>query len=186
VPPREALAVRDFVEPHEAEKLAHAGDCAPQIQGIGVMRRGGSDEGEFEGTKSRSVGADEGEIDFKAFLPRWIGQAFRNAVAMGFIGELCADGREVILAVGVLSMGEEFAVLACQVRASAQQVAGGAPRARIDRRWREHPAAPQHGDFMGVDRVVFGLAAMDGLHIQGMAADNREAQVNIHSAVMTL
>ena len=29
--PREALDVRDVVEPHEAENLAHAGDCAQQL-----------------------------------------------------------------------------------------------------------------------------------------------------------
>jgi hypothetical protein len=74
-----------------------------------------------------------------------------------------------------LHVRQEFAAFACQVRASAQQVAGGAHLARIDIRLWEHPAAQEHSDFMGVDRVIFGLAPMDGLHIEGMAEDKRDA-----------
>src|SRR2546422_4110386 len=43
-----------------------------------------------------------------------------------------------------------------------------------DRGLREPTAAQQHGDCMGVDFVVFGLAAMDGLHGEGMTADKRD------------
>jgi hypothetical protein len=64
------------------------------------------------------------------------------------------------------------------VRASAQQVAAGTHLARIDRRLREPPAAPQHGDFLGVDRVVFGLAALAGLYLEGIAEDKGEALVS--------
>jgi hypothetical protein len=89
-----------------------------------------------------------------------------------------ADGREVILAIGILDMGKEFAAFACQVHASAQQVAGGAHLGGVDRGLGEHPAAPQHGDFVGVDLVVFGFAAMDGLHVQGMTKDKRDTVVS--------
>jgi hypothetical protein len=176
--PREALDVMDFVEPHEAENLANAGDCAQQISGIGVMVLGGSDDGELEVTEQLSVAADECEIDVDAFVHRWIGKAFSDAVAIGLVGDLFADRRQVILAVGILHVRQECAAFACQVRASAQQVAGGAHLARIDICLRAHPAAQQNGDFMGVDRVVFGLAAMDSLHIEGMAEDKRDALVS--------
>jgi hypothetical protein len=90
------------------------------------------------------------------------------------VGDLWADGGEVILAVGVVSMGEEFAAWAGQVHASPQQGAGGAHLGRIDRGLGPHPAAQEPGNCMGVDRVVFGLAAMDGLHVEGMTEDNRD------------
>jgi hypothetical protein len=37
----------------------------------------------------------------------------------------------------------------------------------------QHAATEQHGDVLGVDRVVCGLATMDCFHRQGMAQDNR-------------
>ncbi len=74
-------------------------------------------------------------------MHRRIGNALGDPVAGGCGGDLWADGREVILAVGVLDMGAECATLACQVHASAQQVAGGAPLGRRDLGRREHPAA---------------------------------------------
>ena len=37
------------------------------------------------------------------------------------------------------------------------------------------PTAEQHGDFLGVDLVVFGLAAMDGFHREGMSKDKGNA-----------
>jgi hypothetical protein len=48
---------------------------------------------------------------------------------------------------------------------------GSAPLGRRDRGLREHPAAPQQGDVMGINRVVFGLAPRDGLHREGMTED---------------
>jgi hypothetical protein len=55
--------------------------------------------------------------------------------------------------------------------ASAQQVAGGSPLGRLDIGLREHPAAQEHGAFLGVDRVILGRAAVDGLQGEGMAED---------------
>src|SRR5215831_15203488 len=39
----------------------------------------------------------------------------------------------------------------------------------------QHPATQEHGNFLGIDLVVFGFAAMDGLHIERMAKDKRQA-----------
>ena len=165
----------DVVEPHEAENRANAGDGAQQISGMSVMVRGGSDDGELEGTEPLLGAADEGEIDVKACVHRGIGTPFRDAVAIGLVGNLVADRRPVVVAVGLLHVRQEVAACACQGRASAQQVAGGAHLARLDIRLREHAAAQEHRDCMGVDRVMFGLAPRDGLHLEGRAEDKREA-----------
>ena len=55
-----------------------------------------------------------------------------------------------------------------QVTAPAQQIAGGAHARRVDVGLRQHPAAHQPGDLVGVDLVVLGLAPVDGTHVQGM------------------
>jgi hypothetical protein len=35
----------------------------------------------------------------------------------------------------------------------------------------EHPPAEQHRNLVGIDRVVLGLTAVNGFHVQGMAED---------------
>jgi hypothetical protein len=60
------------------------------------------------------------------------------------------------------------------VHPSAQQVTGGAHLGRVDIGLREHPAAPQDSNLMGVDLIVFGFATVDGFHIQGMAQHKRD------------
>ena len=107
-------------------------------------------------------------------MDRWIGKTLGDPVTVGFVGDLFANGGQVILAVGILHVGEELAAFACQVHASAQQVAGGAHLGGVDIGLWEHAAAQQHSNFLGVDLVVFGLAAVDGLHIEGMTKDKRD------------
>src|SRR4029453_19190234 len=60
------------------------------------------------------------------------------------------------------------------MRPTPQEVPGGAPLGRIDRGLREHPAPQQDSYFLGVDLVIFGLSAMDGLHREGMTQDKRD------------
>ena len=77
--PWEARNIMDFIEQHEAEDLADARHRLQQIQGVGVMVLGGFDDAEFDVTQQRIVVGDEGEIDFNAFLHRWICKALGNA-----------------------------------------------------------------------------------------------------------
>ena len=72
---------------------------------------------------------------------------------------------------GVLDVGEELAALADEEEAAAEQVAGGTHARRIDVGHGEHAAAEQPGDLARVDPVVLGLAAVDGLHVEGVAED---------------
>ena len=39
---------------------------------------------------------------------------------------------------------------------------------------RQHTAAQQYGHFLGIDLIVFGLAAMDGLPGEDMTEDKRK------------
>ena len=52
-----------------------------------------------------------------------------------------------------------------------EQVAGGPHRGGIDIGLGEHAPTQEHGNFLRIDAVVFGFAAMDGFHVQGMPED---------------
>ena len=66
-------------------------------------------------------------------------------------------------------MGEEGGALAHEVGAAAEQVARFAHALGVDVGEGEVAAAQQAGDLAGVDAVVLGLAAVDGLHVEGVA-----------------
>jgi len=68
-------------------------------------------------------------------------------------------------------VGEEFGPLAHEVHPPAQEIAGGTHASRIDIGHRDHAAAEEDGDLVGVDPVILGFAAVDGFHVQGVAED---------------
>jgi hypothetical protein len=176
--PGEAIDVIDFVEPHAAENLADAGYGLPQIQRVSVMLFGGFDEGAFHVTKPIIIVTDACQIDVNTFVHCGVGTALGTPVTVGCIGNLLTNGRQVILAGGLVHVGQQLGAFMCSMHAASQQIAG---RPQLGRRHigvREHAATEQDGDLVRVDRVVFGLPTMDGLHVQGMAEDEREAFVS--------
>src|SRR5262245_47200940 len=74
-------------------------------------------------------------------------------------------------------MCQEFAPFMCEMHAASQQVTGSQHLSRIYIRLREHPTTEQGGNLVRVDLVVFGLADMDGFHIESMTEDKRDACV---------
>jgi hypothetical protein len=173
LPPRATVDLMDVVEPHAAEALADARHRVQQLQGLGVMGLGRFADGAFDVAPQRIVGGDERESHCDALVHHRIGQALGDPIAVGFVGDRFAEGGEGILAGGIVHRGQELTAFAGQVQAPTQQVAGRAPRGGIDIGLREPPAAPQHSACMGLDLVVFGLAAMDRFHRESMTEDKR-------------
>src|SRR5918999_4037142 len=68
-----------------------------------------------------------------------------------------------------------WSVLSSKCSMPAQQVAGGPHLSGVDVSVGEIAAAQQRGDLVGVKPVVLGLAAVDRLHVEGMAEDEGEA-----------
>ena len=97
--------------------------------------------------------------------------AFGQSGAIGFVGDVLLKRREVVLAGGVLDVGEEFGPLAHEVHAPPEEIAGGAHVRGIDVGHGDHAAAEKGGDLEGVDPVVLGFASVDGLHVEGVAQD---------------
>jgi hypothetical protein len=168
---RPAVALLDCIAPHAAEARADAGHRVQQIQGMSGRGLGAVHAGQVHVATPRLVNPAARAVDCAAFLHGRIGNACGDPVAVRCLRELGAEGREVILAGGVLARGQECAAVSCSGPAAAPQVAGGPPGGRIARGLREHPAASEHGDVLGGDRVMRGRAAMDGLPGAGLAQD---------------
>jgi hypothetical protein len=96
---------------------------------------------------------------------------------MGFGGDLWAERRQIILAMSILDVCQEFGSFVCQRHTAPEQVAGGLHGDRGDRGLREHAAAQKCHHLLGIDLVIFRLATMDRLHREGMPEDARDAFV---------
>src|SRR5439155_16327526 len=65
-------------------------------------------------------------------------------------------------------MGQKVSAFAPQVGAATSKVAGGTHRRWRDRGLRKQAPTEEHGNLVRIDLVVFGLAAVDGFHREGM------------------
>jgi len=120
------------------------------------------------------VVVDEREVNFNALVHRWIGNTFGDAGTVGLVGDVLTAGRQVLLAVGLLHVRQQLTPFVRQMHATPSPITGGPHGSGIDICLGQHPTAEQDGNFLGVNRVVFGLTAMDGLHVAGMAEDERD------------
>jgi hypothetical protein len=158
----------DFIAHHEAEDLADAGHRLQPIQGVGVLVFGGVAEGAFDIAKPLIVIADECESHVDTLVHSRSRQAVGDPITVGFVGDLFADRRQIILAVGLLDVCYERGPFACQMPPAPEPVAGRPPGGRIARGLREHPPAQPRRNFLCIERVVCGLAPMDRLPVEGM------------------
>src|SRR5262249_21484332 len=78
--------------------------------------------------------------DLDASLYARITEALGYSLAVGFISGFLADLREVVLAVGVLHMGQQLRAFAHQIHAAAKQVPARSHFWRIDIGHRQHTA----------------------------------------------
>jgi hypothetical protein len=158
----------DFVEHHAAEERAKAGHGVQQRQRVGVRVLGGFEEGECDLAKQRLGIVEARELDCEPLGPSRSSKARGAPLTGGFIGHLLAERRQMILAGGLLDVGQALGPLACERPPAPEQVAGRPPGGRIDRGLRAHPTAQPHGKFVGIERVIVGRAPMAGLHGEGM------------------
>jgi hypothetical protein len=92
---------------------------------------------------------------------------------VGLIGHLLANRGQVVLAVGLLDMGEYLGSCAHEMYPAPEEIPGGAHRRGIDVGLREHAPAQEDRDVLGIDSVVVGCAAMDRFPVQGVAENKR-------------
>ena len=165
------MAVVDFVQHHERQNLAYARDGTQAGEGVGIVWLGTLDAGQLQGGQPLIVVGEQGQVDLDVLLRRRIGKALGHAAAVGLVGDVLADRGQVVLAVGLLPLGQEVGPLAHQGDAAPQQVTGRPHVGGLDRGLGRHAAAQQRGNLVGIALVVFGLAPVKGLHIERMARD---------------
>jgi hypothetical protein len=144
-------------------------------EGVGVVGLGGFHDRQSAVGEKTIVGGDQPEIDVDVLVPRGIVKTFGHAVTVGCGGDLFVNLGRIVLAVGILDMAQELRSLAQQVGPASQEVTGGTHLRWIDVGWREHAAAKEGSNLVGIDRVMLGLAAVDGFHREGVPADEGHA-----------
>jgi hypothetical protein len=77
-----------------------------------------------------------------------------------------------VLADGVAEMDKRLGATADEEGAATKQVAGFAHALREDKDLRQHDAAKQVGNFVGVDLVGLCLAAVDGFRVEDVSEDS--------------
>ena len=155
--------------------MAEAGHGGQQRQGMGVRGPGSCAEGEVDGAQECLLGGEERQSDCETLLPGGVGTARGAPRAVGLVGDLCAEGGQVLLALGLVDLGQECGAFVRQRPAAPAQVPGGTPVGGRARGLREPPTTQQRRHLWRVDLVVFGRATLAGLQRAGMAQDNREA-----------
>jgi hypothetical protein len=106
------------------------------------------DNREFSVAQQLIVLGDQGQVDCDALVYGGLSNAFGHAIPVRFGGDLRADLGEVVLAIGMLDMGQQCSALAHEVCAAPQEVTGGAPLGRIDIGLWEHATAQQGRNFL--------------------------------------
>jgi hypothetical protein len=169
--PREAADVLKLIEQDHTHKLADAGNGLSALQGLRMVLLGRVDNGPRDIAAPLIIVVNQGEVDCDTLLHGGIREPFRHPVPVRLVGQLLPARGPVVLAVGLLDVREELGAVTCQLYAAPAPVAGGTHLGGIDVGRREHPATQQNGDVLGVERVVFGLAAVDRLHRPRLPAD---------------
>ena len=162
------LEVVERLQQHEAQECPDAGHRLEQIQGVGVVLLRRFDEVPLEIAEPRVIVPKPRQVHFHALLPGGISAALGDTVAVRLVGQRLPNRGPVVLAVGVLDMGESRGTLAHAVHPAPEEIAGRPHLGGIDVGLREHAPTQEHHDFLGIDFVVFRFAAMDGFHVEGM------------------
>jgi hypothetical protein len=129
-----------LVEQHPTHNLANAGDGLQPVERLRIRLLGCLDDRQLAIVQQPIVGVNEGQVDVDTLLHGGIRAPFRHAIPIRLVGEFLPDLGEVVLAVGMLDVGEKLGAFARQMQAPPEEVPGGTHRGGIDRRLGEHPA----------------------------------------------
>jgi hypothetical protein len=130
-----------FVEQDQAEDRANPGDGWQAVERLGSVLLRRVHDRQLEVCQPRVVVADQGHVTLEALWHRGSRTALGDAGPVGWVGDVLANLGEVVLALGVVDMGQEFCPLAPQRHATSHEVTGGTHGGGIDVGVWEHPSA---------------------------------------------
>lgn len=135
------------------------------MKALNIVPFGLSDNIEFQIGQQAVIEFGELEIDFHAFLDGGIGKMIGESHPMGRNGQLLFKVGKIILAFGIIDMGQQFSPFMHEVVSPPQEIPGGAHGLGIDISRRQISAPEKNSYFFGIDFVIFTLAAMDRFHV---------------------
>ena len=124
---REAVDVVDLIEDDQGQYLTDAGHRAKPVESMGIMLFSGSHDIQLQIGEQLVVVIHQLKIDLDAPLHAGITEALGDSFAVGFISDFLADLGQIVLAVGVLDVGQEFR------RVCASGTCGGEADRRVAR-----------------------------------------------------
>ena len=169
--PGKAADVLNLIEQIEGIDPAHAGDALQEGISSRVMLLCVGNDVLFEDGQDPVIGVNHVEIGGHGHAHRGIVEPIQQAFPVLRFGDPSQRHLQVVLAGGILGVGEEFGPLAHQMVASTHQVPSGTHPLGVDVGHGNEAAPEQGSDLLGVDLVVLALAAMDGPHIQSVPED---------------
>jgi len=169
------MDVFDLVEDDEAQDLADAGDGFEQGVCDRIVVVGHGDDIALHFCYDWIIGLNDCKIGIDHFLNGGVLEAFYDAFSVPRFRDAAQEIGEVLLAAGILDMGIEFGPLSHEVIASSEKVPGCSHIGRVGVGHGDHASLEQDRDLVGIDLIVFCLAAVDGFHVQGMAKDEGDA-----------
>lgn len=87
------------------------------------------------------------------------------------------DRFEVVLAVGILDVGQQLRPSSHKEASPPEQVPVGPHLPGIDISNRKHPAPDQPDDLLGIDFIVLGFSSVDGFHVESVPQDKGDALI---------
>src|SRR5215813_11621725 len=129
------------------------------------------ENGQLHSVQHVVIMVDQGEVHLDALLHCRIRKVLGDLGTVGFIRNLLANRRQVVLAIDVLPMRQQLRPLARQMYPAPEQITGRAHLCRRDIRLWEHAPTQEHRNFLRIDAVVFSFPTMNGFHGERMPED---------------
>jgi hypothetical protein len=114
----------DLVEEDEAKDPSHPWDAPEQVPGVDIVSFGALLDVALELTEEAVIEVEKLEIDLDAFAHGGIREVLGDSLPVRLAGNLFLELGEVVLAVGVLEVGEELGTLSHEVVSATQQIPG--------------------------------------------------------------
>ena len=157
----EAVDSVDFVQQHVGEDLADSGDGPQEEPGLGIVGLSFAEHLQLKPLQERVVMPDHLKVRRHVVSGALFGEAMQD-VAIGRVSQRFLEGIEVVLVIDQLHVSEQFAPPSHQEGSASEQIAGATHFLGIDVAGGEVPASQEHGQFLGIDSIAFGFAALDG------------------------
>ena len=104
--PVKSVDVLDLIEDDQTEDLSYSGKTPKQIEVSDIMPFGLFDDIEFQIIEQAVIEFHKLEIDLDAFLDGRVGEMTGDAYPIRLDGQFFFKFGEIVLAVGVLDMGQ--------------------------------------------------------------------------------